>query len=225
VQHLDVIEALDLTDSVDAKEPPRMDETEPTPISDEDLQRLSVGEVIPHNAPITLADYDPGWPRLFAREADRIRAVLDDRVLLVEHVGSTSVPGLIAKPIIDIVLAVPNSADEPSYVPAMQAAGYVLRVREPDWFEHRLFKGPDTSINLHVFSAGASEIERMTRFRDWLRDNDADRDYYAGSKRDLAQRTWRHVQHYADAKTAVVREIMHRANAPHGVDLGLTDVS
>ena len=76
MQPLDVIKALDLTDSVDAKEPPRMDETEPTPISDEDLQRLSVGEVIPHNAPITLADYDPGWPRLFAREADRIRAVL-----------------------------------------------------------------------------------------------------------------------------------------------------
>jgi GrpB-like predicted nucleotidyltransferase (UPF0157 family) len=107
---------------------------------------------------------------------------------------------------------VPNSADEPSYGPALEAAGYVLRIREPAWFEHRLFKGPDTNINLHVFSTGASEIDRMLRFRDWLRATDADRDYYERVKRELAQRTWRHVQHYADAKTAVVREIMERAS-------------
>jgi GrpB-like predicted nucleotidyltransferase (UPF0157 family) len=182
-------------------------------VSDEELQRARVGELRPHNAPITLAEYDSGWPALFAREADRIRAVLGDVALRVEHVGSTSVPGLAAKPIIDILLAVPDSADEPSYVPALEAAGYVLRIREPGWFEHRLFKGPDTNINLHVFSAGASEIDRMLRFRDWLRVTDADRDYYERVKRELAQRTWRHVQHYADAKTTVVREITERAIA------------
>ena len=136
------------------------------------------------------------------------------RPLLVEHAGSTSVPGLAAKPIIDIVLAVPDSADERAYVPAMEAAGYVLRVREPDWFEHRLFKGPDTDINLHVFTAGSTEIDRMLLFRDWLRDSDADREAYLRVKRDLAQRTWRHVQHYADAKTAIIRQIMERACAP-----------
>jgi GrpB-like predicted nucleotidyltransferase (UPF0157 family) len=108
---------------------------------------------------------------------------------------------------------VANSADEPSYVPQLEAAGYVLRIREPEWFEHRLFKGPDTNINLDVFSVGAAEIDRMLRFRDWLRATDADRDYYARVKRDLARRTWRHVQHYADAKTAVVQEITERANA------------
>lgn len=178
------------------------------PISDEDLQKLTVGELKPHNAPIFLAPYDPMWPRLFAREADRIREALGDRALRVEHVGSTSVPGLTAKPIIDILLVVPDSADEPSYVPAMEAAGYVLRIREPDWFEHRLFKGPDTDVNLHVFSVGATEIDRMLRFRDRLRDSDADRDHYARTKRELAQRTWRHVQHYADAKTKVIHEIM-----------------
>jgi len=145
------------------------------------------------------------------RLRSRISAVLSGTALLVEHVGSTSVPGLAAKPIIDILLAVPDSADEPSYVPAMEAAGYVLRVREPGWFEHRMFKGPDININLHVFSAGVTEIDRMLRFRDWLRDTGADRDYYEQTKRDLARRTWRHVQHYADAKTAVVREIMERA--------------
>ena len=188
------------------------DETDPDLINDEEIQRLTVGEVKPYNAPIILAEYDPEWAGIFAREADRIRAVLGDRALRVEHVGSTSVPGLAAKPIIDILLVVPNSADEPSYVPAMEAAGYVLRIREPDWFEHRVFKGPDTNINLHVFGADASEIDRMLRFRDRLRDSDADREYYARTKRELAQRTWRHVQHYADAKTAVVQEIMGRAN-------------
>lgn len=181
--------------------------------SDEDLQEIWVTELKPLNAPITLADYDPEWPRLFAREADRIRAVLGDTVRRIEHVGSTSVPGLPAKPIIDIVLLVPDSADEPSYATALQADGYVLTIREPNWFEHRVFKGPDTNINLHVFTVGEPEADKMVRFRDWLRANDADRDRYAEVKRELAQRTWRHVQHYANAKTAVVQEIMQRADA------------
>jgi GrpB-like predicted nucleotidyltransferase (UPF0157 family) len=189
------------------------DKTEPRLISDEEMQRYRVGKVTPHNAPITLADYDASWPALFAREADRIRAALGDGAILVEHAGSTSVPGLAAKPIIDIVLAVPDSADEQAYVPRLEAAGYILRVREPDWFEHRMFKGPDTDINLHVFTAGATEIDRMLLFRDWLRANDADRDAYLRVKRDLAQRTWRHVQHYADAKSAIVAEITERAVA------------
>jgi GrpB-like predicted nucleotidyltransferase (UPF0157 family) len=181
--------------------------------TDQEMQAHLIDPVVPHNAPITLAEYDPEWPALFAREAGRIRAILGDRAVLVEHAGSTSVPGLAAKPIIDIVLAVPDSADEPAYVPAMEAAGYVLRVREPDWFEHRLFKGPDTDLNLHVFTAGSTEIGRMLLFRDWLRSNDADREAYLRVKRDLAQRTWRHVQHYADAKTAIIQQIMERACA------------
>lgn len=163
----------------------------PRLISDEDLQRVRLDKVTPHNAPITLADYDPGWPVLFAREAARIRAALGGRAVQVEHVGSTSVPGLAAKPIIDILLAVPDSSDEQAYVPALQAAGYVLRAREPDWFEHRLFKGPDTDINLHVFTAGAAEIDQMLLFRDQLRAHDADRNAYLQVKRDLAKRTWR----------------------------------
>jgi GrpB-like predicted nucleotidyltransferase (UPF0157 family) len=187
------------------------DEPDVAMISDEDLQKSTVGEVIPFNSTITLAGYDPAWPRLFAREADRIRGVLGETALRVEHIGSTSVPGLIAKPIIDIVLVVPDSADEPAYLPRLEAAGYQLRIREPDWFEHRLFKGPDTNINLHVFGASASETDRMLSFRDRLRTSDADRDHYAAVKRELAEREWRHVQHYADAKTAVVEQIMARA--------------
>jgi GrpB-like predicted nucleotidyltransferase (UPF0157 family) len=95
----------------------------------------------------------------------------------------------------------------------MEGAGYVLRIREPDWFEHRLFKGPDTNINLHVFSAGCDETDRMVLFRDWLRGNDADRELYARAKRELASHDWKYVQQYADAKTTVVTEIMSRAQA------------
>jgi GrpB-like predicted nucleotidyltransferase (UPF0157 family) len=172
-----------------------------------------VGELKPHNAPITLVEYDPRWPELYAREANRIRSVLGDKALQVEHVGSTSVPGLCAKPIIDMLLVVSDSADEPSYIPDLEAAGYTLRIREPEWFEHRLLKGPDIDINLHVFSAGTSVPERMLRFRDWLRSNEADRKKYAQVKRSLAKNKWQHVQHYADTKTAIVREIMNWANA------------
>jgi len=92
-------------------------------ISDEEVQRFHLDKVTPHNGPIVLAEYDPRWPELFAREAAGIRAALGTRAVLVEHAGSTSVPGMAAKPIIDIVLAVPDSADEPAYVPALEAAG------------------------------------------------------------------------------------------------------
>jgi GrpB-like predicted nucleotidyltransferase (UPF0157 family) len=190
---------------------PAGSEYEPQLTTEDDLQAITIEKVIPHNAPITLAEYNPQWPALFGHEAARIRAVLGDAAVGVEHVGSTSVPGLAAKPIIDILLAVPDSADAQAYAPALEAAGYVLRIREPGWFEHRLFTGPDTAINLHVFTVGAAEIDRMLLFRDWLRANDADRDAYLQVKRDLARRTWRHVQHYADSKTAIVQQIMARA--------------
>jgi GrpB-like predicted nucleotidyltransferase (UPF0157 family) len=130
--------------------------------------------------------------------------------LRIEHVGSTSVPGLGAKPVIDILLVVADSADEPAYVPILESAGYSLRIREPDWHQHRMLKGPDIDINLHIFSAGCPEIARMVSFRDWLRANAADRALYEQTKLDLARCEWADVQQYADAKTAVVGEIMRR---------------
>ena len=189
---------------------PRQDRP-PTPI--EVMEAYTIGELKRIDGPIVLADYDPSWPGLFDGEAARIRTVLGDRVLTLEHVGSTSVPGLPAKPRIDIVMAVPDSSDEAAYVPPLEAAGYVLRIREPDWYEHRVFNGPDTDVNLHVFTASCLEIHRMIAFRDWLRTHDDDRRHYEQAKRELAARRWAYVQHYADAKTAVVEEIMARAQA------------
>ena len=181
------------------------------PLSDERLQAVTIGKLRPYAQRVEVFDYDPAWPALFEREAERVRSVLGARALRLEHAGSTSVPGLPAKPIIDMVLVVADSADEAAYVPALEAAGYVLRIREPEWYEHRLFKGPDTAINMHVFSAGCAEVTRMLRFRDWLRTQPEDRGLYAATKRELAARQWKYVQHYADAKTPVIAAIMARA--------------
>ena len=180
-------------------------------LGDDEIRAATVGELQPHDGPIELADYDPRWPQLFEREAVRIRAALGDRVLMLEHTGSTSVPGLAAKPIIDILLIVPDSGDEPAYLPDLEAAGYVLRIREPDWHEHRCLKGPDTNVNLHVFSRGCPEIERMLVFRDRLRGDAGERALYERTKRELATRRWRYVQNYADAKSEVVEAIIARA--------------
>lgn len=181
------------------------------PTTEEQLRAVTIGEPELLSGPVELVEYDPAWPSLYAFEATGIRAALGERVRQLEHVGSTSVPGLAAKPRIDIVLAVPDSADEPGYVPALEAAGYVLRIREPAWFEHRLLKRTEPAVNLHVFSAGCPEIERMVAFRDRLRQDEADRRLYADAKRELARRQWKFVQNYADAKTAVVEEILRRA--------------
>ena len=181
--------------------------------SEEELRAVLVGDAPPSSGPIVLVDHDLEWPRLFRREADRIGKALGDTAVAIEHAGSTSVPGLAAKPIIDIVLVVRDSTDEAAYVPPLEAAGYVLRIREPDWFEHRGFKGPDTAVNLHVFSAGCPEIERMLLFRDRLRNDASDRELYERTKRELARRDWKFTQHYADAKSDVVEEILARARA------------
>ena len=180
---------------------------------EDELQAVTIGAPTRVDGPIGLAEYDPAWALLYQREADRVRATLGPRVRLLEHAGSTSVPGLAAKPIIDMVLAVADSADEAAYVPPLESAGYVLRIREPDWHEHRLFKGPDTNINLHTFSDGSSEIRRMLAFRDRLRTHDDERDLYLATKRELAARHWTYVQDYADAKGEVVEAIIARAVA------------
>ena len=178
-----------------------------------ELQAVRLQKVEVLGKPIELADYDPAWPDLYEREAGKIRAALGDRIRVLEHAGSTSVPSLAAKPIIDIVLAVADSADESAYVPPLEQAGYVLTIREPDWHEHRLLKGSEPTVNLHVFSHGSPEVDRMLAFRDRLRTNKADRKLYERTKRQLAQRTWTYTQDYADAKAEVVEAILVRALA------------
>ncbi len=100
--------------------------------TDQQIASVHVQPIMPLNGKIEIVDYNPEWPALFAYEAQRVRAALREQVLLLEHVGSTSVPGLPAKPRIDMLLVVPDSAKEQAYVPQLEAASYVLHVREPE---------------------------------------------------------------------------------------------
>jgi len=179
------------------------------PYDDDKLAKITIGDRVEHNATIRLSEYDVGWPLRYKEIEDIVIGALDDKVVLIEHVGSTSIPGLAAKPIIDIVLEVTDSAQEEEYVPALEARGFWLRIREPEWHKHRLLKLDD--VNLHVFSARCSETMRMLRFRDWLRSHPGDRDLYQAKKRELAAQVWKHTQNYADAKTEVIETIMSRA--------------
>ncbi len=183
--------------------------------TEEAYAKIHLNPVEEHNGPVVLAPYDPAWPALYEAEAAKVRAALGPDAG-IHHVGSTSIPGISAKPIIDMLLVVETSADEDAYVPALVAQGYRLHVREPDWNEHRLLKGVDPAVNMHVFSVGNGEIRRMLAFRDWLRAHDDERALYAAKKQELAGRTWKYVQHYADSKGEVVEAIIARALAAEG---------
>jgi len=160
---------------------------------------------------VVVVEYDEEWPREFSRQEARIRQALGPLALEVHHAGSTSVPGLAAKAVIDVVLVVPDTDDEAAYAPALRAAGFTFASREPEWFGHRLFKDRSPRVNVHVFGPGCVEVARMLAFRDHLRADEADRQLYERTKRDLATRSWVWVQDYADAKSSVVAQIMSRA--------------
>jgi len=160
---------------------------------------------------IKLLDYDPDWRGEFEKHAKVIAKALGDIALRIEHIGSTSVPGLAAKPIIDILVVVADSTDESGYLPQLQAAGYVLRVREPEWNQHRMFRTPEKTVHIHVYSAGCREIERNLIFRDRLRQNSDDRKSYEQTKRALAAQEWSDMNDYAAAKTDIIEAIIRSA--------------
>jgi GrpB-like predicted nucleotidyltransferase (UPF0157 family) len=157
---------------------------------------------------IKIAEYDSTWPALFAKHAKIIGDALGSAARRIEHIGSTSVPGLAAKPIIDILVVVKDSADESVYLCQMEAPGYVLRVREPDWHEHRMFRTPDKDVHVHIYSDGCPEITRTLTFRDRLRRNSDDRNRYEQTKRQLATQDWSDMNAYAQAKTLVIEDVI-----------------
>ena len=162
---------------------------------------------------IRIVDCDHDWPSLYEAHAKIITDALGNSLLRIEHFGSTSVLGLAATPIIDILAVVADSADEASYLPKLQAAGYELRVREPNFHEHRMLRTPARHVHVHVYSQGAPEIHRILTFRDRLRSNAEDRKRYEGVKRHLATQLWSDMNAYADAKTDIIESIMEAAIA------------
>jgi GrpB-like predicted nucleotidyltransferase (UPF0157 family) len=180
-------------------------------MADESLETGLIGGV--EKREIMIVDYDEEWPKKFETHARIIADALGRSALRIEHIGSTSVPGLAAKPIIDILVVVPDSVDESAYLSQLEAARYVLRVREPDWYEHRMFRTPEKDVHIHIFSVGCEEIERVLTFRDRLRRNSDDRSRYEQAKRELAAKEWDDMNAYADAKTEVIKSIIAASQA------------
>ncbi|RWA13933.1 hypothetical protein EKO27_g1213 [Xylaria grammica] len=169
--------------------------------------------------PIKIVEYRPEWPAMFAEVEKRIRQALGDRAVTIQHVGSTSVPGLAAKDVIDVDLAVADPADEESYVPGLQAAGFVFLFREPTWYQHRFFHLEEPYTNLHVFGSDSSEMVRHRLFRDWLREHEDDRERYAAVKREAAEAAaaaGENVQQYNNRKESGLRDILQRIFEAHG---------
>jgi GrpB-like predicted nucleotidyltransferase (UPF0157 family) len=178
------------------------------PPTAEEIALARVEPVVP--APVEVVPPDPGWPAAFERVRAQVVDALGTRALSVEHVGSTAVPGLWAKPIIDVNVVVADSGDEASYLPDLEAAGFELRVREPEWEEHRCLRGLDPTANVHVWSPDSVETRRVVVFRGWLREHEEDRSAYADLKRALAERGFTDVMDYNTAKGGLIYDIYER---------------
>lgn len=175
----------------------------------ERVRRVTVGDV--ERRRVVLVEHDPAWAARAATLLGEVRAALADRVDLAAHVGSTAVPGLVAKPIVDLVVTVAAPDHEAAWLPALTDLGWELRVREPDWFSHRMLRTAQRDAHLHVFPTGCVEVGRMLALRDRLRHDPAARARYGACKQRLAARAWPTMQHYADAKGEVVEEILAQA--------------
>jgi GrpB-like predicted nucleotidyltransferase (UPF0157 family) len=183
----------------------------------DDLAPPGVSPYVPGQAPSTtvgLVPYDPAWPAAYEQVAARIRVALGDTALELAHVGSTSVPGLDAKPVIDIDLTVADNHDEAAYVPKLESHGFTLVIREYWWYGHRLLRHDEPRANVHVWSPDCPEAARHVIFRDWLRSHPEDREAYQRAKHDAARHVTAdggHVNDYNAHKQAVLREIYGRA--------------
>nr|WP_234994064.1 GrpB family protein [Plantibacter flavus] len=169
----------------------------------------------PEPVRVELHDADPRWPERYLDHRQRIIEALGtsaggSSTIAIEHIGSTSVPGLAAKPIVDIVVAVADITAEEDYLDPLLAAGYVLRVREP---RHRMVRTPERDVHVHLYEQGAPEIGEYLLLRDHLRSDTDDRALYERTKRELLGRPWDDMNDYADAKTEVILAIKARARA------------
>ena len=162
----------------------------------------------PERVRIVLCPYDPTWPAQFELQKARVLEALGARALHIVHIGSTAVPGLAAKPIVDMLLVVQDSANEHDYLPLLEQVGYVLRVREPRPDEHRMLTNADRNLHLHVYSQGSGEIDRYLLLRGLLRADADARTRYETEKRRLAGLDWPAVDDYARAKTGIIERLI-----------------
>ena len=164
----------------------------------------------PERLEVTLHDYDDRWRGAYLEHRSRITDALASTDVDIEHIGSTSVVGLAAKPIIDIVVAVDDITAEEDYLEPLLGAGYVLRVREPG---HRLVRTPQRDVHVHVYERTNPAVAEYLLLRDHLRTDADDRALYEDTKRALFEQEWADMNAYSDAKTDVIEAIKARARA------------
>jgi len=166
----------------------------------------------PDRGEVVLVDHDPAWAIRFEDERKRIDSAIGAVAKRIEHIGSTAIPQLAAKPVVGILVTVDDVENEGAYRPPLERAGYALRVREPG---HRMFRTQGRDVHVHVWQAGSDEERRHLLFRDWLRQHRDDRTWYEQTKRGLAARQWADRNQYAEAKSAVIDAILQRATTSH----------
>jgi GrpB-like predicted nucleotidyltransferase (UPF0157 family) len=157
---------------------------------------------------LLLRDHDPHWSEVYVEHERRIQAALGPAAAQIEHIGSTSVPGLAAKPVIDVLVTVEDVTAEEDYLDQLLEAGYQLRVREPG---HRMVRTPARDVHVHVVAVGDQAADDYLLFRDRLRADREDRDLYERTKRALIEQDWADMNAYAEAKTGVIAEVKERA--------------
>jgi GrpB-like predicted nucleotidyltransferase (UPF0157 family) len=182
------------------------------------LDIISVRKV-PHT--VEIVEPDPTWPEVFEVQKQRITAALGAIAVNIQHVGSTSVPGLPAKPVIDIDLTVADIHDESAYVLALEKSGFQFLFREIPWDNHRFFADYEPFVNLHVWGHDSAELVRHRLFRDRLRRNAADREAYGRIKREASRATKEAgdgVAEYNERKGEVIRGILKSAYEDEGLE-------
>lgn len=172
---------------------------------------------------IVIEEYNNIWPELFEIQKKKICRVLGDAVLRIEHIGSTAVPGLSAKPIIDILIVLEKPQNEETYLPVLTQLGYELRVREPDFDEHRMMRTPERDVHIHFYPYYSKEIDRYLIFRDQLRSNSTDRKLYEQTKRKLSEQEWDDTNDYAEAKSKIVEAIIVKGLANKNTSTNIYD--
>ncbi|WP_209020571.1 GrpB family protein [Nocardioides sp. 1609] len=178
--------------------------------SAEEIDAARVAESARVPEPVVVVPADPAWAQWYDVVRDRVVAALGERVVSIAHVGSTSVPGLPAKPVVDVDLLVPDPADEDSWLPDLEAAGFELRVREPEWEEHRCLRGTEPACNLHVFAPDSRESRRHRMFGAWLRAHPEDRELYASVKQEVAGRGFTDAMLYNNEKAWVIYDLYEK---------------
>jgi GrpB-like predicted nucleotidyltransferase (UPF0157 family) len=162
----------------------------------------------PEKRDIVIEDYDPAWTARFEQVHAALQQALGPAAHRIEHFGSTAVPGLGAKGIIDVMVTVDDADDEPAFGPLLERHGFHIRVRQPG---HRMYRTPDLDVHVHILTEGSEAARIRLLFRDWLRHDESDRRLYEHTKRELARQDWAATNAYSEAKGAVVAEILMRA--------------